>query len=81
MFLDSKIQMSIFGSKGSAPDINITKSEELGILLERGSVDTVNKEIDDIAPLKMVRITSDGKGARPDWFCEKVRITVKCCTL
>lgn len=54
------------------PDILVRKNEEEGILLERGSVDVVYLELDDVEPLKMVRISHDGKGQRPDWFCEKV---------
>ena len=63
---------NVYGAKGNARDIVVRKSEEDGILLERGSVDVINIEIDDIAPLKMIRLTIDGKGERPNWFCEKV---------
>ncbi|XP_077976546.1 lipoxygenase homology domain-containing protein 1-like isoform X1 [Styela clava] len=71
---DGKISMSVYGSKGNTPDIMILKSEEEGVLLERGSVDVIRTEIDDIAPLKMVKLTHNGKGQRPDWYCEKVHL-------
>ncbi|CAK8676643.1 unnamed protein product [Clavelina lepadiformis] len=71
---DCVIHLSIYGAKGTAPDIVIRKSEEAGILFERGSVDVANIEIDDIAPLKMIRLSHDGKGQRPSWFCEKVEL-------
>ncbi|MEQ2169993.1 hypothetical protein GOODEAATRI_030646 [Goodea atripinnis] len=29
-------------------------------------------EIDDIAPLKKIRLRIDGSGSRPDWFLDKV---------
>ena len=63
--------MDIYGKKGSQTGILINKSEE-GVLLERGSVDTIPVEIEDISPLKMIRLSHDGKGKRPHWFCEKV---------
>lgn len=66
--------MSVYGSKGNTPDIMVIKSEEEGVLLERGSVDVIRTEIDDIAPLKMLKINHNGKGQRPDWYCDKVKI-------
>lgn len=39
---------------------------------ERGQEDTFNLEIDDIAPLKKMRLRIDGSGSRPDWFVDKV---------
>lgn len=39
---------------------------------ERGQEDTFNMEIDDIAPLKKMRLRIDGSGSRPDWFVDKV---------
>nr|CAB3263471.1 lipoxygenase homology domain-containing protein 1-like [Phallusia mammillata] len=71
---DCMITLNIYGSKGSAKDVTIRKSEEEGILLERGSVDVANIELDDIAPLKMVRVSHEGKGQRPDWYCDKIEL-------
>ena len=62
----------MYGAKGNATDFVIRKSEENGVHLERGSVDVINYEIDDIAPLKMIRLSIDAKGERPNWYCEKV---------
>lgn len=39
---------------------------------ERGQEDTFNMEIDDIAPLRKMRLRIDGSGSRPDWFLDKV---------
>lgn len=39
---------------------------------ERGQEDTFNLEIDDIAPLKKIRVRIDGTGSRPDWFLDRV---------
>lgn len=40
---------------------------------ERGQEDTFNMEIDDIAPLRKMRVRIDGSGSRPDWFLDQVR--------
>lgn len=40
---------------------------------ERGQEDTFNMEIDDIAPLRKMRLRIDGSGSRPDWFLDQVR--------
>lgn len=39
---------------------------------ERGQKDTFNLEIEDIAPLRKMRVRIDGSGSRPDWFLDKV---------
>lgn len=39
---------------------------------ERGQEDTFNMEIDDIAPLRKIRLRIDGSGSRPDWFLDQV---------
>ena len=31
-------------------------------------------ELEDIAPLKKIRLISDGKGTRPDWYVDKVEL-------
>uniref|UniRef100_A0A8C1NXH5 Lipoxygenase homology domains 1b n=1 Tax=Cyprinus carpio TaxID=7962 RepID=A0A8C1NXH5_CYPCA len=41
-------------------------------LFERGQEDTFNLEIDDIAPLKKLRVRIDATGSRPDWFLDKI---------
>lgn len=42
---------------------------------ERDQQDTFSLEIDDIAPLKKIRVQIDGSGSRPDWFLDRVTIT------
>lgn len=64
--------MSVYGSKGSVPDIPIMTSEENGVLLERGSMDVFPVELDKIGTLKMIKLSHNGKGSRPEWFCDKV---------
>ena len=66
------INLDIYGSKGSSTGNVVAKSEEDGVLLERGSVDVVFLEIEDISPLNMIRMSHSGKGKRPHWFCDKV---------
>lgn len=39
---------------------------------ERDQEDTFTLEIDDIAPLKKIRVRIDGSGCRPDWFLDRV---------
>ncbi|KAL2092881.1 hypothetical protein ACEWY4_012679 [Coilia grayii] len=39
---------------------------------ERGQEDTFSQEIDDIAPLKKMRVRVDGTGSRPDWFLDQI---------
>uniref|UniRef100_M3ZSE1 Lipoxygenase homology PLAT domains 1 n=1 Tax=Xiphophorus maculatus TaxID=8083 RepID=M3ZSE1_XIPMA len=65
---DTKIFMSVFGANGSTEEILLRKNEDR---FERGQEDTFNMEIDDIAPLKKMRLRIDGSGSRPDWFLDK----------
>lgn len=53
----------------------------LSLRFERGQDDTFSLEVDDIAPLKKIRVRIDASGSRPDWFLDKVMLTVKCCHL
>lgn len=43
---------------------------------ERGQEDTFNMEIDDIAPLRKMRLRIDGSGSRPDWFLDQVSFCI-----
>uniref|UniRef100_A0A3P8UHJ0 Lipoxygenase homology PLAT domains 1 n=1 Tax=Cynoglossus semilaevis TaxID=244447 RepID=A0A3P8UHJ0_CYNSE len=62
---DTQIFMSVFGVNGSTEEMLLEKNEDR---FERGQEDTFNMEIDDIAPLKKMRLRIDGSGSRPDWF-------------
>lgn len=42
------------------------------VRFERGQEDTFSLEVDDIAPLKKIRVRIDGSGSRPDWFLDSV---------
>ncbi|TKS84776.1 Lipoxygenase -like proteiny domain-containing protein 1 [Collichthys lucidus] len=66
---DTLIYMSVFGINGSTEEMLLQKDEDR---FERGQEDTFNMEIDDIAPLRKMRIRIDGSGSRPDWFLDQV---------
>ncbi|XP_054033763.1 lipoxygenase homology domain-containing protein 1 [Dryobates pubescens] len=69
---DASIFMTVFGSNGNTEEMLLEKN---GDRFERGQEDSFIMEIADIAPLRKMRIRTDGKGARPHWFLE--RITLK----
>ncbi|NXA96195.1 LOXH1 protein, partial [Melanocharis versteri] len=69
---DASIFMTVFGSNGNTEEMLLEKN---GDRFERGQEDSFIMEIADIAPLRKMRIRTDGKGTRPHWFLE--RITLK----
>uniref|UniRef100_A0A8C3XGD8 Lipoxygenase homology domains 1 n=1 Tax=Cyanoderma ruficeps TaxID=181631 RepID=A0A8C3XGD8_9PASS len=69
---DASIFMTVFGSNGNTEEMLLDKN---GDRFERGQEDSFIMEIADIAPLRKMRIRTDGKGTRPHWFME--RITLK----
>uniref|UniRef100_A0A3Q2GRI5 Lipoxygenase homology PLAT domains 1a n=1 Tax=Cyprinodon variegatus TaxID=28743 RepID=A0A3Q2GRI5_CYPVA len=71
---DTKIFMSVFGANGSTEEILLQKNEDR---FERGQEDTFNVEIDDIAPLRKMRLRIDGSGSRPDWFLDKRNLSTE----
>ncbi|XP_062333408.1 lipoxygenase homology domain-containing protein 1-like [Osmerus eperlanus] len=66
---DTQIYMTVFGVNGTAEEIHLEKNEDR---FERGQEDTFNLEIDDIAPLRKMRVRIDGTGSRPDWFLDQI---------
>ena len=66
---DCKINMTVFGTKGSSGPLELEKRQDR---FERARTDLIRMEIDDVAPLKKVRLELTGKGSRPNWFLEKV---------
>ncbi|KAF3701896.1 Lipoxygenase -like proteiny domain-containing protein 1 [Channa argus] len=66
---DTQIFMTVFGANGSTEEMLLQKNEDR---FERGQEDTFNMEINDIAPLRKMRLRIDGSGSRPDWFLDKV---------
>lgn len=66
---DSAISMTLFGSEGTTPEFVLDKDESR---FERGGVDLIRMDLDDVGKLLKARIAVDGKGTRPDWFLEKV---------
>ncbi|XP_033890281.3 lipoxygenase homology domain-containing protein 1-like [Acipenser ruthenus] len=66
---DANIYMSVFGANGTTEEILLCKN---GNRFERGQEDTFAMEIDDVAPLRKIRIRTDGKGSRPDWLLNKI---------
>jgi len=66
---DSAISLTLFGSEGTTPEFELDKDESR---FERGGVDLIRMDLDDVGKLLKARIAVDGKGTRPDWFLEKV---------
>nr|XP_015194523.1 PREDICTED: lipoxygenase homology domain-containing protein 1 isoform X1 [Lepisosteus oculatus] len=66
---DANIFMAVFGASGSTEEMLLQKNEDR---FERGQEDVFNVEIDDIAPIKKIRVRTDGSGSRPDWFLDKI---------
>ncbi|XP_059505870.1 lipoxygenase homology domain-containing protein 1 [Stegostoma tigrinum] len=66
---DANIYMSVFGANGSTEEMLLDKN---GGRFERGQEDTFSMVIADIAPLRKIRIRTDTKGYRPDWFLDKI---------
>ncbi|XP_049618566.1 lipoxygenase homology domain-containing protein 1 isoform X3 [Syngnathus scovelli] len=66
---DTNIFLTVFGANGSTEEILLPKNEDR---FERGQEDTFTLEVDDIAPLKKIRVRIDGSGSRPDWFLDRI---------
>uniref|UniRef100_A0A8C4UPX1 Lipoxygenase homology domains 1 n=1 Tax=Falco tinnunculus TaxID=100819 RepID=A0A8C4UPX1_FALTI len=66
---DASIFMMVFGSNGNTEEMQLDKN---GDRFERGQEDRFIMEIADIAPLRKMRIRTDGKGARPHWYLERI---------
>ncbi|XP_056301849.1 lipoxygenase homology domain-containing protein 1-like [Danio aesculapii] len=68
---DTQIYMTVFGVYGTSEEMLLPKLEDR---FERGQVDTFNLEIEDIAPLRKMRVRIDASGSRPDWFLDKIEL-------
>ncbi|TNM89906.1 hypothetical protein fugu_004140 [Takifugu bimaculatus] len=66
---DARIYLTVFGANGSTEEMLLPKNEDR---FERGQEDTFSLEVDDIAPLKKIRVRTDASGSRPDWFLDKM---------
>uniref|UniRef100_A0A670JIB8 Lipoxygenase homology PLAT domains 1 n=1 Tax=Podarcis muralis TaxID=64176 RepID=A0A670JIB8_PODMU len=66
---DAGIFIVLFGSNGCSEEMQLEKN---GVRFEIGQKDTFIMEIPDIAPLRKMRIRTDGEGCRPDWFLEQI---------
>ncbi|XP_061134122.1 lipoxygenase homology domain-containing protein 1-like isoform X3 [Syngnathus typhle] len=66
---DTNIFLTVFGANGTTEEILLPKNEDR---FERGQEDTFTLEVDDIAPLKKIRVRIDGSGSRPDWFLDRI---------
>uniref|UniRef100_A0A8C8HBG1 PLAT domain-containing protein n=1 Tax=Oncorhynchus tshawytscha TaxID=74940 RepID=A0A8C8HBG1_ONCTS len=66
---DTQIYVSVFGTNGTTEEVLLQKNEDR---FERGQEDTFSLEVDDIAPLRKMRVRVDGSGSRPDWFLAKI---------
>ncbi|XP_063957148.1 lipoxygenase homology domain-containing protein 1-like [Lytechinus pictus] len=68
---DAQVSLTVFGTNGSSNEIFLDKN---GDRFERGREDLIKLELEDIAPLKKVRIGHNGKGSRTDWYLNKVTL-------
>ncbi|XP_078666046.1 lipoxygenase homology domain-containing protein 1-like isoform X1 [Branchiostoma floridae x Branchiostoma belcheri] len=68
---DGRITMTVFGSNGTTQEIPLEKGEDR---FERGKVDILKMELDDVGELKKIRVSHNGKGDRPDWYLEKITL-------
>nr|XP_057926865.1 lipoxygenase homology domain-containing protein 1 isoform X2 [Doryrhamphus excisus] len=66
---DTHIFLTVYGANGSTEEMLLDKNEDR---FERDQEDTFNLEVDDIAPLKKIRVRIDGGGSRPDWFLDRI---------
>ncbi|KAL6113992.1 loxhd1 [Pungitius sinensis] len=66
---DTRIFLTVFGANGTTEEMLLAKNEDR---FERDQEDTFSLEVDDIAPLKKIRVRIDGSGSRPDWFLDKM---------
>ncbi|XP_072290031.1 lipoxygenase homology domain-containing protein 1 [Eucyclogobius newberryi] len=68
---DTNIFLSVYGANGCTEEMLLPKN---GDRFERDQEDPFSLEIDDIAPLKKIRVRIDGTGSRPDWFLDKIML-------
>ncbi|XP_071500737.1 lipoxygenase homology domain-containing protein 1-like [Diadema antillarum] len=68
---DAVISLTVYGTNGYSNEIVLDKN---GDRFERGREDLIKLELEDIAPLKKIRIGHNGKGSRTDWFLDKVTL-------
>ncbi|KAM9858421.1 lipoxygenase homology domain-containing protein 1 [Aulostomus maculatus] len=66
---DTNIFLTVYGANGCTEEMLLPKNEDR---FERGQEDTFSLEIDDIAPLKKIRVRIDCSGSRPDWFLDRI---------
>ncbi|XP_061409799.1 lipoxygenase homology domain-containing protein 1-like isoform X3 [Lethenteron reissneri] len=66
---DTGLHVTLFGANGATPEVTLAKGEDR---FERGHKDVFAMEMDDVGRLEKMRVRSDGKGSRPDWFLEKI---------
>lgn len=62
------------GCKGAGKKKHLLGLPSNPCRFERGQEDSFIMEIADIAPLRKMRIRTDGKGTRPHWFMERVKL-------
>ncbi|XP_050409617.1 lipoxygenase homology domain-containing protein 1 [Patella vulgata] len=68
---DSKITLTVFGTKGSTSPTELDKNEDR---FERAKVDFMKMELEDVGDVKKIRIALDGKGSRPTWNLDKIEL-------
>ncbi|XP_076450682.1 LOW QUALITY PROTEIN: lipoxygenase homology domain-containing protein 1-like [Babylonia areolata] len=69
---DAKIFITVFGTKGSSSPIELEKNDDR---FERARTDVIKMELDDVAPLKKLRVSLETKGCtRKSWYLEKIEL-------
>ena len=66
---DADIKFILFGDDGQSEDLKLEKEDER---FERSSVDAIRLDIEDVGNPTKLRVETNGKGLRPDWFLAKV---------
>ncbi|XP_063398724.1 lipoxygenase homology domain-containing protein 1-like isoform X1 [Mytilus trossulus] len=68
---DMQITLTLFGTSGTSSPIILDKT---GNRFERGSEDLIKLDIEDVGPLKKLRVETSGKGSRASWYLEKIAL-------
>ena len=68
---DCKVTLTLFGRRGTSEPVTVAKNESR---FERGRIDTVLVNIDEIESLVKIRVTVTENGFRTNWFLDKIEV-------
>ncbi|XP_063722696.1 lipoxygenase homology domain-containing protein 1-like isoform X2 [Symsagittifera roscoffensis] len=71
---DCRVCLVLFGLNGTSAPIYLKKDEDT---LERASMDIHQVEIEDIVPLRKMRVSVEPKGARTSWYLQQMSVRDK----